>query len=683
MPNHLVDETSPYLLQHAGNPVDWYPWGGEAFARAKAENKPVFLSIGYAACHWCHVMAHESFENADIAALLNRNFISIKVDREERPDIDSIYMSAVVSMTGQGGWPLSVFLTPDGKPFYGGTYFPPTGRYGLPGFVELLVGITETWQNRTGDIAQSAAEVTGHLQAELSWSAKSAPGAGAQPVEALKQATRNLIDSYDLEYGGWGSAPKFPQPMAIEFLLRKAARGDKVALDTAVAALQAMNQGGIYDLVGGGFHRYSTDREWLAPHFEKMLYDNAQLALAYLHAFLLTQAEDFRRTCEETLDFILRELTGPQGGFYSSLDADSEGEEGKFYLWTQKELQELLSADDYRLVEQVYAIAKKGNFQGKIILKKQPNAETKTTEELKLDPDQVQARLKIIHRLLLDGRATRQRPATDDKVLVSWNCLALQAFAEAGRYFGRDDYRAAAQQNAAFLTTALFSAGSLKHTWRAGQARQAAFLEDFAGLVLGLLSLYQTDQDTRWFSIAETLTRQMIDQFSDDSGGFYNTSREQNALIVRPKDLQDNAIPSGNALACRALLEMAAFTDTGKWVDLAAQSLATLQEIITKYPTAFAYWLQALDFYNGRTRQIAMLWPEGDQNHAAFLRFVWQQYRPNVILAASPFPPGEQTPALLHHRPLTANQATVFVCENSACKLPVTTLEELAAQLAE
>ena len=680
MPNHLADETSPYLLQHANNPVDWYAWGEEALARAKSENKPIFLSIGYAACHWCHVMAHESFEKAEVAAFLNQNFISIKVDREERPDIDSIYMSAVVAMTGQGGWPLSVFLTPAGKPFYGGTYFPPTGRYGLPGFMELLAGIVDTWKNRKSEIDRAAISLTGALQQELAWQVN--VSTNDLSLEALRPASQKLIDSFDQEYGGWGSAPKFPQPMAVEFLLRQAARGDQAALATAVAALKAMNQGGIYDVAGGGFHRYSTSRDWLVPHFEKMLYDNAQLALAYLHAYLVNHDEEFRRTCEETLDFILRELTGPEGGFYSSLDADSEGEEGKFYLWDKKELGEVLSLEELLLVEQVYGITNTGNFQGKIILKKNQDLES-TCKELNLDFDAVRSRLISIHRRLLEVRGRRPRPATDDKVLVSWNCLALQAFSEAARSLDRPDYLAAAQRNAAFLTTALLPEGHLKHTWRANRAHQPAFLEDYAGLILGLLSLYQANQDTRWFSIAATLTRQMVDKFKDEAGGFFNTSREQEALIVRPKDLQDNAIPSGNALACLALLEMAAFTDTGEWVDLALRPFAGLQETMVKYPTAFAYWLQALDFYLGPTRQIALLWPAGDQAHLDFLRFLWKQYLPGAILAASPYPPADDAPDLLRNRPLTGNKTTVFICQGFVCKLPVTSVAELADQLSQ
>jgi len=678
MPNHLANETSPYLLQHAHNPVDWYAWGEEALARAKSANKPIFLSIGYAACHWCHVMAHESFENADVAAFLNQNFISIKVDREERPDIDSIYMSAVVAMTGQGGWPLSVFLTPDGKPFYGGTYFPRTGRYGLPGFMELLAGILDTWTNRRDEIDKAAASLTGAMHQELTWQAN-APS-GDLSVEALQMATQKLIDSFDREFGGWGSAPKFPQPMAVEFLLRQAVRGDQAALATATAALKAMNQGGIYDVAGGGFHRYSTDRAWLVPHFEKMLYDNAQLALAYLHAYLITHDPELRRTCEETLDFILRELTGPDGGFYSSLDADSEGEEGKFYLWDKKELRQVLPLEDFLLVEQIYGITSQGNFQGKIILKQDKDLDN-FCKELGLDFDAVQAQLTSIHHRLLEARGLRQRPTTDDKVLLSWNCLALQAFSEAARSLDRPDYRAAAQLNAAFLTTALLPDGKLLHSWRAGQARQPAFLEDYAALILGLVSLYQTDQDNRWFSLAETLTNQMVEKFKDEAGGFFNTSLDQAALIVRPKDLQDNAIPSGNALACMALLQMSALTGVGDWFDLALRSFTAVQANLIKYPTAFAYWLQALDFSTGPTRQIALLWPAGDQTHQDFLLFLWKQYLPGVVLAASAYPPLEKSPELLHDRPLTGNKTTVFVCQGFVCKLPVTSVADLAEQL--
>ncbi len=441
-----------------------------------------------------------------------------------------------------------------------------------------------------------------------------------------------------------------------------------------------MQQGGIYDVAGGGFHRYSTDRAWLVPHFEKMLYDNAQLALAYLHAYLITHDLNFLHTCEETLDFILRELTGPDGEFYSSLDADSEGEEGKFYLWDKKELQDLLSPEEFILLEQVYSITTQGNFQGKIILKKKQDLEI-TCHALNLDFNLVQSQLNSIHAHLLEGRALRPRPATDDKVLVSWNCLALQAFSEAARYLQRPDYQAAAQRNAVFLTTRLLTGEGLQHTWRAGQARQPAFLEDYAALILALLSLYQTGQDNHWFSIAASLARQMVDKFADAAGGFFNTSRDQAALIVRPKDLQDNAIPSGNALACMALLQMAAFTGQEEWVDLATRPLAALQDTLVKYPTAFAYWLQALDFSSGPTRQIALLWPAGDQTHQDFLRYLWEHYQPGAVVAASPYPPVENSPELLRDRPLTANRTTAFVCQGFVCQLPVTSVADLAGQL--
>ncbi len=679
MPNQLQYETSPYLLQHAGNPVDWQPWGEAALEQAHREDKPIFLSIGYAACHWCHVMAHESFEDPEIARILNENFISIKVDREERPDLDGIYMEAVVSLTGQGGWPMSLFLTPDGRPFYGGTYFPPARRYGMPSFKEVLTGIINVWKEDRDNAMDVAGQVTQRLQQSAQWEAQAA---GQITAENLQQATRHLIQSYDWRNGGWGQAPKFPQPMAIDFLMMQSTRGDREALNVAIHALDAMHRGGIYDLVGGGFHRYSTDNLWRVPHFEKMLYDNGQLALAYLHAYLLTGKDDFRRTCERTLDFIRRELTDPSGGFYSSLDADSEGEEGKFYVWTLEQLQQALEdPEDVALAQQAFQVKAEGHFEGKNVLQK-PAGDQDLADALNMPLGTLQERLASIEQRLLAVRSQRVRPSTDDKVLVSWNALALRAFAEAARYLHRPDYLEVAQQNSAFLTTALHPAGRLLRSWRKGQARHTAYLEDYAGLIVALLALYQSDFDPRWYRQAVKLSQEMSAGYQDPNGGFFDTRSGEAGLLVRPKEMQDNAIPSGSALAAYALQLLAAYSDDYELVEKAGSMLAAVQQVSLQHPTAFGYWLQAMDFAVGPVRQVALVWPEGDQSRREFLNQLWSSYRPRTLAAGTAYPPPEGAPALLENRPVREGLPTAYVCYGFACRHPVTDVPAFEEQLA-
>src|SRR5690349_5852685 len=468
MPNQLIHESSPYLLQHANNPVNWYPWGPEALAKAKAENKPIFLSIGYAACHWCHVMEHESFEDPETAAIMNENFVSIKVDREERPDLDSIYMQATTAMTGSGGWPMSVFITPDLRPFYTGTYFPPVRRYNMPSFKEILLSLSKAWNEQREEVDRVGDQVLQYIQPQVQ------PGEikDAFTRESLESATKSLLDSYDWGYGGWGEAPKFPQPMTIEFLLRRSLTDSaqhEQALKVSVHILNTMCRGGMYDVVGGGFARYSVDNFWRVPHFEKMLYDNAQLALVYLHGYLITRDVKFRQICEETLDFILREMTHPDGGFYSSLDADSEGEEGKFYVWTQDEIQNALGPD-FDFFRAAYGITPQGNWETKTVLQRALD-DASLAARFKLDPESVRQKLSDLHRQLLRVRDQRIRPGTDDKILVMWNSLALSAFAEAGRYLGRKDYSDAAIKNARFLLGELYVKDRLLRSWREGQAK--------------------------------------------------------------------------------------------------------------------------------------------------------------------------------------------------------------------
>jgi uncharacterized protein YyaL (SSP411 family) len=679
--NKLSTTASPYLLQHAHNPVDWYPWGDEALAKAKAENKPIFLSIGYAACHWCHVMAHESFEDETTAAFMNEHFINVKVDREERPDIDAIYMQATVAMTGSGGWPMSVFLTPELKPFYAGTYFPPVPRHNMPSFRDVLAGIARSWREQEGEATRVGNEVTQHLQQALT---AGEPSESAFTQDHLNAAVKSLLDSYDWGNGGWGAAPKFPQPMTLEFLLRRhlapsSSPEEPGELKAATHALKAMARGGMYDVVGGGFSRYSVDTFWRVPHFEKMLYDNAQLARAYLHAWQITGDRFYKQIVTETLDFIAREMTHPEGGFYSSLDADSEGEEGKFYVWTLDEIRTTLK-EDSEFFEAAYGVTARGNFEGQTILQRALD-DASLAARFKIDPEAVSAKLDECHSKLLSVRSTRVRPGTDDKVITSWNGLMLATLAEAARVIDdskyMDRYRQLATRSARFLLTRLRPENKLKHSWRDSKTTDEVFLEDYAALILGLLELYQTDFDNAWFTCAKELADEMLELFQDPAGGFFDTAKDSEALLLRPKDIQDSATPSGNALACEALLRLAEFTGAGNYRDIAEKSLSLIVNIGVRYPTAFARWLSAADFSLGPRKQIAIVY-EVDQDQVSDLfSTIRSEYRPNTIVAASSYPPLDDAPALLNDRPLKNGLPTVYVCEGFVCKYPVTTIEEL------
>lgn len=679
--NHLSHSTSPYLLQHANNPVDWFPWGEEALAKSRSENKPIFLSIGYAACHWCHVMAHESFEDPQIAAIMNEHFVSIKVDREERPDLDSIYMQATVAMTGGGGWPMSVFLTPDLRPFYAGTYFPPLSRYNMPSFREILFSLADAWHNRRDEIEKVSQQVTQQLEIAAPQESTANP---SLRQEDLDQAVTAILQSYDWGYGGWGSAPKFPQPMTIEFLLRRSLRSTdgSEALKASAHALKAMARGGMYDVVGGGFARYSTDDFWRVPHFEKMLYDNAQLALAYLHAWQITHEPFFKRVVIETLDFVRRELTSPEGGFYSSLDADSQGEEGKFYVWSLDEIKQVLGADaDF--FSAAYGVNERGNWESKTVLQRALD-DSSLAARFKLDDQQLAAKLNECHARLLAARAQRVRPGIDEKILSAWNGLMLQTYAEASRFLDDKNkastYLEVATRSADFLLSALRPKGKLRRAWRAGQTTDEVFLEDHAGLIVGLLELYQTDFNNRWFSAAQELADEMIERFEDSAGGFFDTPNDGSKLLIRPKDIQDNATPSGNALACEALLKLAAFTDNGPYRDLAEKSLRLVAVHTLRDPTAFARWLSAADFALGNVKQIAVLYNE-QADAQPLLDVVRGEYRPNAVIAASAFPPAKAASALLADRPLIDNKAAAYVCEGFVCKQPVTNVQDLREQL--
>jgi len=680
MPNHLVSENSPYLLQHANNPVNWYPWGNEALTKAKAENKPIFLSIGYAACHWCHVMEHESFEDPETAVFMNEHFINIKVDREERPDIDNIYMQATIAMTGSGGWPMSVFLTPALKPFYAGTYFPPVRRYNMPSFKEILSGLSNAWQQDRDEVEKTSSKVHEHISAQ----------AKNQNEEHLTQdhldaIGKSMLESYDWGYGGWGDAPKFPQAMALEYLLHNASVRKTDEYQKLIEHyLRAMARGGMYDVVGGGFSRYSTDNQWRVPHFEKMLYDNALLTRAYLHVWQVTRDPFYKRIVEETLNFIASEMTNPQGGFYSSLDADSEGEEGKFYVWSLDEIRTILK-ENSDFFEAAYGITDKGNWEGKTVLQRNLDDST-LAARFKLDLESVPVKLAESHSKLYTARAKRIRPGTDDKVLTAWNGLMLAAIAEAARALAgtnspTDIYLNLATRSADFLLSNLRSNGRLCRSWRGGKTTNEVFLEDYSALILGLLELYQTDFNTKWFNAAKELADEMIEKFADPEGGFFDTQKDSENLLFRPKDVQDNATPSGNALACEALIKLAAFTDEGHYRDIAEKSLGLVTSFALRYPLGFARWLTAAQLASGTLKQVAVMGEAGDENFQRLLQAVRSEYRPSVVVAAASSSKNENIPALLHERGMTNGKATAYVCEGFVCKQPTTEVENLIEQL--
>jgi uncharacterized protein len=677
--NHLMSSTSPYLLQHSDNPVDWYPWSEEALQRAKVENKPIFLSIGYSACHWCHVMAHESFEDESIASIMNERFISIKVDREERPDLDEIYMAATVALTGSGGWPMSVFLTPDLRPFYAGTYFPPISRYNLPSFRDVLISISDFWQKNPAEIERVGIKLTDHLQHQ----SDSFNDDLVLSQDLLNDAVNHLNNEYDWGFGGWGQAPKFPHPMIIEFLQKRAVRGDQEAMKMVLHSLQAMAKGGMYDVLGGGFSRYSMDNFWRIPHFEKMLYDNALLVPVYLHAWQITQDPFYKRIAIETLDFVQREMTNTEGGFYSSIDADSEKEEGKFYVWTYDEIKNTLGSD-FDLFEKAYGVTMKGNWESRVVLQRAVD-DSIIAAEYKLQPETVLEKILLCHARLLELRNTRVRPGTDDKVLASWNGLMLKAFAEASRILninnGSSKYLKVATRNAGFLLNSLRPDGHLHRAWRNDKVGQEVFLDDYAALIIGLLELYQADFSERWFSAAQELAAEMIESFSDSEGGFFDTPNDAETLIIRPKGLQDNATPSGNALASEALLKLAAFTGEAQYRDLAEKALRKVGNTVLRYPTGFSRWLSVADFAIGDVKQVALLYKENDENIKLFLDESTGKFRPNLILASSKFPPPPEAPALLKDRPLKDDKITAYVCENFICKIPVNSLAEFKKQL--
>jgi uncharacterized protein YyaL (SSP411 family) len=663
MPNRLINETSPYLLQHAHNPVDWYAWSDEALQRAKTEDKPILLSIGYSACHWCHVMEHESFENPAIAKMMNDNFINIKVDREERPDLDQVYMNAVQIMTGSGGWPMTVFLLPTGEPFYGGTYFPPDDRYGRPGFPRLLQGIADAYKARRTEIQDNAQTLRQHLNQRM----QTQPGGGALDDSVLDAAVRTVAGRFDPREGGFGGAPKFPSSMIIDFLLRYHYRThDEHALHMATLSLDKMAYGGMYDQVGGGFHRYSTDDRWLVPHFEKMLYDNALLARSYLDAWRLTRRPLYRRITEEILDFLALEMRDSNGGFYSTLDADSEGVEGKFYVWSRAEFESVAGRDDADLLTHYLNVTEHGNWEHVNILNVPRPPELFCKLE-KISEEDLARRWSTARARLYAEREKRIHPGRDEKILTDWNGLALKAFADAAAYLGRDDYRRIAEANAEFILSTLWDGTRLLHSFKDGRARFNAYLDDYANVADGLLSLYQLTFDTRWLRHAEALGELIINRFEDtESGGFYFTAIDHETLISRNKDLFDNATPSGNSVSADVLLRLAALLNRADFRDKGTAVLRAVENLLGPYASGFGRMLSAADFYIGPSAEVAIA--GGPEPFASAFR---KHYLPRAVIAS-----GDEGIALLTGRTAINGQATAYVCENLTCKQPVTTVAE-------
>ncbi|MBI5876388.1 MAG: thioredoxin domain-containing protein [Chloroflexi bacterium] len=680
--NRLAHETSPYLRQHAHNPVDWYPWGPEALERARRADKPILLSIGYAACHWCHVMAHESFEDEATARYMNEHFVNIKVDREERPDIDAIYMQAVQTISGHGGWPMTMFLQPDGKPFYGGTYYPPAPRHGLPSFRQVLESIASAYEKRKETVAQTAAELMQRLQSQ------------AQVQMKREDLNRLILDdavvsfeqSFDRVHGGFGGAPKFPQPMNLEFILRAHHRTRYPgALAIVEQTLQGMARGGMYDQIGGGFHRYSVDAQWLVPHFEKMLYDNAQLARVYLHAFQATGNPFYAQIVAETLDYVAREMTHPDGGFYATQDADSEGVEGKFYVWTPDEIAAVLGRDDARIVCAYYDVTEAGNFEEHNILNVPQDAEA-VARELKLPVERLRAVVAAAKPKLYAARAQRIWPGRDEKVLTAWNGMMLCAFAEASRVLDRADYRQIAERNAEFVLRTLSAPGDgprrLLRTWKDGQAKLNAYLEDYANLADGFITLYEATFDARWLADARSLAAAMIARFwSDATGGFYDTSDDHETLITRPRDLFDNATPSGGSVAAGVLLKLAAIDGDEDASRRVVESLKGVSMLMRRYPSGFGQWLGVLDFYLAQPREIALLGDAGSAALQSLAAAVFRPYLPNRIILHAPDEQGATAYPLLEGKTLFGGRATAYVCEHYVCQAPVTDPRELEEQL--
>jgi uncharacterized protein YyaL (SSP411 family) len=681
MANRLAQETSPYLLQHRDNPVDWYPWGEEALARAREEDRAILLSVGYSACHWCHVMERESFEDPETAAYMNEHFVSIKVDREERPDVDALYMEAVQAMTGQGGWPMTVFLDPEGVPFYGGTYFPPDEGRGMPSFRMVMEAIVASFEGKREEVRERAESIRGHLGAV----GEIEPDPALPSSAELADSVRQLLAGADRRHGGFRGAPKFPPASTLELLLTRGEPGGE-AMAVVEETLDAMLAGGIYDQLGGGFARYSVDAVWLVPHFEKMLYDNALLARVYLHGWQILGHERYRRICEETLDWMLREMRGPEGGFYSALDADSEGEEGRFYVWFPEQIREVLGDGaalgvDVEALLGYYGVSERGNFEGANILHLAGGAAAEPPTGL-----------DAARRALCESRAKRVWPGLDDKRLASWNALAIAALAEAGAVLGREDYLDAARACAEFVLGSLRDGeGRLLRTYKDGDARLNAYLEDHAFLLEALLTLYESSFEPRWFAAAREIGDEILARFGDaERGGFFSTSSDHEQLIARRKELGDHPIPAGNSSAALGLLRLEALSGEREYGNQAEGTLRLFARTAVQHPESFAHLLRALDFALEPTREVALVGGEvadeaapgdamADASVADLAAVVRAEFRPRLVLAAGP--EGSDEPPLLAGRTTVDGQPAAYVCQNFSCRLPVSDPDALRASL--
>jgi hypothetical protein len=684
MPNRLQNETSPYLLQHAANPVDWYAWGDEAFAAAKAEDKPILLSIGYSACHWCHVMAHESFEDARTAAYMNEYFINIKVDREERPDVDDIYMQATLMFNrGNGGWPMTVFLLPDGRPFHAGTYYPKEPRYGMPSFRQVMEAAIDTYRTKRDQVEHTARSVAADLSRNVFEALAGDPD--RLTTALLDTAAQTMLRHTDPTHGGLTRGrPKFPNPVNLEYLLRyhAATRNDQ-ALQVVIFTLKKMAQGGIYDQLGGGFHRYSVDEKWLVPHFEKMLYDNALLARVYLHAWQVTGDLFFREIVEDTLDYVIREMTAPEGGFYSAQDADSEGIEGKFFVWTEAELRQALDGVcDVKAVLEYWGVTPQGNFEHKNILHAADMMERVAVRN-GMSIEQMREEVAAAKTVLFALRKNRVSPGRDDKILAAWNGMMLATLAEAARVLNHEEYQRVAAANAQFLLHEMVNGdGRLYRTHKGGVSRINGYLEDYAHVVDGLLELYQTTFETRWFAEAQRLADVVMDHFRSDDSCFYDTSDDHEELIVRPRNVQDNATPSGNSMMAFNLMRLTGFTAETRYEDAALCIYQSVGAALGDYPMAFGEMLVGLDLYLRRPVEIAIIGDLADERARAMLDVVRRKFRPTAIVAHTAKDAESNTvPALLRTRTLRDGAPAAYVCENFVCAAPVTTAEALAALL--
>ncbi|MBN2009376.1 thioredoxin domain-containing protein [candidate division KSB1 bacterium] len=686
--NRLQYEKSPYLLQHSGNPVNWYPWCDDAFDKAIQADKPIFLSIGYSTCHWCHVMAHESFEDDEVAKLLNRVFVCIKVDREERPDIDNIYMTSCQMMTGSGGWPLTIFMTPDKKPFYAGTYFPKESRSGRPGLIELVVRTESLWKDKRTELIQSGKEIHAHLKQINNQFAPI-----RLEMKVFEKAYKHLSQQFDSEHGGFGSAPKFPSPHQLMFLMRYWYRTeDAYAMQMAVKTLEAMQLGGIVDHIGFGFHRYSTDAEWILPHFEKMLYDQALLAIAYLEAYQITKTEAFATTARNIFTYVLRDMSSPEGGFYSAEDADSDGEEGTYYLWTLDELKAVLGHDDAIVAADVFNIRDGGNFKDQATGKRVGRCLLYCNGDDKIHAGSYgmtvtdfQQRLEIIKQKLFKFRKRRIHPDKDDKILADWNGLMIAALAFGGKVLKHAAYTQAAEKAVSFISTRMIKNGRLLHRYRDGDANIDGFVDDFAFLIWGLLELYQTTYNATYLKQSIELSNVLLDTFWDDQhGGFYFTADDTEQLLMRQKEIYDGAIPSGNSVALSNFLKLGRLTGDKKWDDCAEQLIFAFSEKVSKTPAAFTYFLSGLNFHLGETFELVLVGKRTDANSQTVFKKMAESFLPYVavtfISADEHSDPVLELVPFLNEYKMQDSRLTIYLCRNFECELPttdVTVLENL------